>query len=252
MGNTAKRAFGLGISALVLIAPVQAGAAIYIKFEGVDGESTDSGDAHLDYLTITMDNAAAAGDDHSSGDEHEIEYDIAAAASAGIEPDEIDARNTARSTTNREFNIGMPPTARAENHEAAHVVQQRGARPPLATDGDHKDWIIIDSMSSPIFREQASGLATGKRQHRPLSVTKELDKSTPIMAARGGGILNLPASRRAGNITLKRGVMACGEGAHFPVVRLADDAGNSAWMEDVTVTSCSSEEISFNYAKIEW
>lgn len=31
-------------------------------------------------------------------------------------------------------------------------------------------------------RDAATGLPTGKRQHKPLTVTKELDKSTPLLA----------------------------------------------------------------------
>ena len=248
MEITAKRAFAMGISTLVLLAPLQAGAAIYIKFDGVEGESKDSGEAHLDYLTITMNNAAA--DDHSAGDEHEIEYDVAGAASAGVEPDEIDARAAARSSS----------AMTRSGHQATHVVQQRGGRPQLATDSEHKDWIIIESMSSPVFRERGSGLATGKRQHKPLSVTKEIDKSSTQLAirpagtgaARDDGTLKLPTSRGPGNITLKRGMMPCGEGAQFPSMRLADDQGNMAKLTDVTVASCSAEEVSFNYTKIEW
>ena len=30
-------------------------------------------------------------------------------------------------------------------------------------------------------RDVASGLPTGKRQHKPLTITKELDKSTPLL-----------------------------------------------------------------------
>lgn len=54
-----------------------------------------------------------------------------------------------------------------------------------STDSEHKDWIIIESMSSPIFRSTqdseptAAGMASGKRQHKPLVITKELDKASP-------------------------------------------------------------------------
>ena len=52
-----------------------------------------------------------------------------------------------------------------------------------ATDNDHKDWIIIESVSSGIH--QPSGRATGATRRRgsvileDISVVKELDKSSP-------------------------------------------------------------------------
>jgi len=50
-----------------------------------------------------------------------------------------------------------------------------------ATDAAHKDWIIIESFDQGILleRDAASGLPTGKRQHKPLTVTKAIDKSSP-------------------------------------------------------------------------
>ncbi len=30
--------------------------------------------------------------------------------------------------------------------------------------------------------DAASGMATGKRQHKPLTITKELDKASPLLA----------------------------------------------------------------------
>lgn len=55
-----------------------------------------------------------------------------------------------------------------------------------STDQAHKDWIIIQSMSSPIMRatdssSQTTGMASGKRQHKPLTITKELDKASPLL-----------------------------------------------------------------------
>jgi len=37
-------------------------------------------------------------------------------------------------------------------------------------------------------RDPASGLPTGKRQHKPFVITKELDKSSPILAKGGSGM----------------------------------------------------------------
>ena len=42
--------------------------------------------------------------------------------------------------------------------------------------------IMVIAASHEIIssRDAASELATGKRQHKPFTITKELDKSTPI------------------------------------------------------------------------
>ena len=52
-----------------------------------------------------------------------------------------------------------------------------------ATDKDHRGWIEILSVSSTASaRDAASGLATGKRQHKPITIIKEVDKASPILA----------------------------------------------------------------------
>ena len=69
-----------------------------------------------------------------------------------------------------------------EAHAAAFV--KLGDIKGEATDNNHKDWIIIESMSGAIIPEKdaATGLPTGKRQHKPLTITKEIDKATPLIA----------------------------------------------------------------------
>ena len=52
-------------------------------------------------------------------------------------------------------------------------VTQKGREGQIAVYAYHHEVI------SP--RDTASGLPTGKRQHKPLSVTKEIDKSTPLL-----------------------------------------------------------------------
>ncbi|HLF32144.1 MAG TPA: type VI secretion system tube protein Hcp, partial [Xanthomonadales bacterium] len=49
-----------------------------------------------------------------------------------------------------------------------------------STDKGHKDEIDILSWSwGESQRDAASGMATGKRQHKPLMITKRVDKSSP-------------------------------------------------------------------------
>lgn len=55
-----------------------------------------------------------------------------------------------------------------------------------SSDNKHKDWIEILSVSVDADvvapRDAASGLATGKRQHKPFVITKTVDKSSPKLA----------------------------------------------------------------------
>ena len=44
-----------------------------------------------------------------------------------------------------------------------------------------------DHYQASSTREAGSGMATGRRQHKPLVITKEIDKSTPLLAKSAGG-----------------------------------------------------------------
>lgn len=47
----------------------------------------------------------------------------------------------------------------------------------------HEGWIGVLALSHEIVspRDPASGLPTGKRQHKPFVITKEIDKATPLL-----------------------------------------------------------------------
>jgi type VI secretion system secreted protein Hcp len=51
------------------------------------------------------------------------------------------------------------------------------------TQAGREDSIMVIGYNHEVVapRDAASGLPTGKRQHKPLTVTKELDKSTPLL-----------------------------------------------------------------------
>ena len=56
-----------------------------------------------------------------------------------------------------------------------------------ATDTDHKDWILIESLSSPIFRSIPEGAkdqqrARGDTTLGDISVVRQLDKSSPKLS----------------------------------------------------------------------
>lgn len=64
------------------------------------------------------------------------------------------------------------PTLAADTYSVA-VVDEKGT--PAPVDGKYECSVV-----SP--RDAASGLATGKRMHKPFVITKELDKSSVVIA----------------------------------------------------------------------
>jgi type VI secretion system secreted protein Hcp len=59
----------------------------------------------------------------------------------------------------------------------------QGAINGSVTQKGRENSIMVIAVSHEIIspRDAASGLPTGKRQHKPLVITKELDKSTPLL-----------------------------------------------------------------------
>ena len=97
-----------------------------------------------------------------------------------------------------------------------------------------------DTITSP--RDAASGLPTGKRQHKPMTITKPLDR---------------------GSVTVKGSMSGCTVGAAYPDAVLQTAAARYEF-KDVFITSCAMpsmsgsssggvpmESISFNYDKIQ-
>ena len=98
-----------------------------------------------------------------------------------------------------------------------------------------------DTITSP--RDAASGLPTGKRQHKPMTITKPLDR---------------------GSVTVKGSMSGCTVGAAYPDAVLQTAAARYEFKE-VFITSCTMpslsgssggddrpmESISFNYDKIQ-
>ena len=95
-----------------------------------------------------------------------------------------------------------------------------------------KELTVDKSVPGPA----ASGLATGKRMHKPRMV---------------------PAPLAAGSLTVSGKFPGCTVGARYPSLELGDRAARYT-LQDVVVTSCGGssggaqpmEEVSFNYAKI--
>jgi type VI secretion system secreted protein Hcp len=63
------------------------------------------------------------------------------------------------------------------------VGQKSGKIQGSVTQKGREGTIAVIAMSHDIVapRDPATGMATGKRQHAPLSITKELDRATPLL-----------------------------------------------------------------------
>lgn len=102
-------------------------------------------------------------------------------------------------------------------------------------------------------RDAASGLPTGKRQHGPVTIIKDL-KGMPVLARAA------PPSSAAGSLTTVVPAGMCKMGAAYPSAELGTP-GRVYRLEGVTVASCAAaassgdrpmESISINYTKIQW
>jgi len=100
-----------------------------------------------------------------------------------------------------------------------------------ATDKDHKGWIDILSVShSVVPRDAASGHATGKRQHKPLTITKPIDKASPILAealASGKALSNvtIEVDGRVTELKAAQVIAIEADGKGNEIITLAPSAG---------------------------
>jgi type VI secretion system secreted protein Hcp len=115
--------------------------------------------------------------------------------------------------------------------------------PGEATDADHKDWILIESVSWAVSRESADALAPGFSH---LSIVKPVDKATPLLLERCASGTQIPAA----TIELLR---AEGERLRFFEIKLEDvlisSVANSGSADS---TERPREEASLAFGRIEW
>jgi type VI secretion system secreted protein Hcp len=116
--------------------------------------------------------------------------------------------------------------------------------------------IAVIAVSHEIVspRDPASGQATGKRQHRPLVITKELDRSSvPLRQMLVGN-----EAAKDWELQLFRPSPTTGTEAQYLTIRLTNAAIASIEMQmpnnrDPDLTNRETfEEVAFVYTKIEW
>jgi type VI secretion system secreted protein Hcp len=107
----------------------------------------------------------------------------------------------------------------------------------ITGDGSNGTMILIGlshEIRSP--RDAASGLPTGKRQHKPLTIRKELDKSTPKL------LMAMITNENLSNVTFT----LTRSGSPYMTIKLTNASVASR------VQTGTTEEIEFTYQKIEW
>lgn len=97
-------------------------------------------------------------------------------------------------------------------------------------------------------REAGSGQATGKRQHKPLVITKEIDKSTPLLMA----ALTKNENLQEVTLTFYKPGKAMGTNELWYTISLKDARIADIKSTWVSEKKQSLEEVSFTYEKIRW
>lgn len=100
------------------------------------------------------------------------------------------------------------------------------------------------SVISP--RDAASGLPTGKRQHKPITITKPIDKSTPLLynvLVNNENIVSWKLDFYAPSKT--------GKEVNFYTVELVN-AAIAGITQQTTANGMATERVSFAYQKIIW
>ena len=121
--------------------------------------------------------------------------------------------------------------------------------------------ILVIAMSHEVVspRDAASGQATGRRQHKALFITKELDKSSPLLhqaQANNENFKEWELQFWAPNV--KAGTAGTGTEVQHFTIKLSNAAISSIRMQmpnikDPDLTRFETfEEVAFVYQKIEW
>ena len=120
---------------------------------------------------------------------------------------------------------------------------------------DHEDEFMVQAISHEMMipRDPQSGQPTGRRVHYPLTVTKYLDKSSPLLAAALSGGTRLDLCRLSFYRT-----SPLGQQELYYTVELHDAAITSIRLmmpnalDQVTQHYGHMEEVSFSYREIIW
>ena len=138
--------------------------------------------------------------------------------------------------------------------------QKQGTINGSVTQKGRENKIMVIAVSHEIVspRDPASGQATGKRQHKPFVITKELDKSSPLLY--NALCTNEVITQFELQFWTPKTSAAAGGGAevqHYTVkltdARIADIKFTMLNNKNPELTRYAEyEEVAFTYQKIEW
>ncbi|HEY4355208.1 MAG TPA: Hcp family type VI secretion system effector [Acidobacteriaceae bacterium] len=138
--------------------------------------------------------------------------------------------------------------------------QKQGAINGSVTQKGRENSILVHAVSHSVVspRDPASGLPTGKRMHKPFVITKEVDKSSPLLWA----VLVNNENLTAWTLNFWTAVPAATAGAgierqYYTITLVnASIASIDARMYDTSDPALASrpflEEVAFTYQKITW
>lgn len=146
--------------------------------------------------------------------------------------------------------VALAPLSEAEAALNAYLKlkgQKSGDIKGSVTQKGRENAIRIIAVSHEIVspRDAASGLPTGKRQHKPMVITKELDKSTPILYS----VLVNHETLQTFELDV---YMPRPAGAEFKAYTVRLTNASIAAIKLVEREGKLYEEVSFTYQKIEW
>jgi type VI secretion system secreted protein Hcp len=146
-------------------------------------------------------------------------------------------------TTKGATTAAVAPVAKADRSARGISMliqgEKQGQIKGAARDGSIGVISYTHEIVSP--RDHASGLPTGKRMHKPFVITKELDKSTPLLMRAMVTNENLPTVEFR---------FADQSGVYFTVKLTNASLAGVSQMPGADGTP--TEQLSFTYQKIEW
>lgn len=143
-----------------------------------------------------------------------------------------------------------PVSSKAPSAAVDFYLKIEGAKQGMIK-GDRKDGAVTllnfsHGVTSP--RDAGSGLATGKRQHKPLTIVKPIDKSSPLLY--NALVSNEPL--KSVSVVIAQGMAGKG-GAPMPVYTIdLINASIASITQHVNESGMPYEEVSFTYQSIRW
>jgi len=261
-----SRVFLAAILASAMGVPASAAGDHFIKLPPADGDADAAKDGHGEQIEVhsVQWGGAPASSRSFKGETIGIEptYESSGVSKAGGGTSTVD--------TNEKITIhgGRTESRLPGKRTPPTVTLKKGASRQATGDPDRP--IIVGRVPNPRgtasvpetgdevmvgmeHGDAASGQATGKRQHKPITITKEWGAATPQIMK-----LDRPAAKGSVWVRVATPWTACRVGARYPSLELGS-AGKRYVLQEVTVASCGgsrgaddrpTEEIAFYYNRI--